>query len=264
MIGAIVGDVVGSRFEWDNTRTKDFKLFTNECFFTDDTVMSLAICQAFLATRSNHYKNLQQASIDIMQLLGRKYRDCTYGSRFRQWLNTDHPLPYNSYGNGAAMRVSACGYVGQTLEEVRAYSKAVTEISHNHPEGLKGAEATAISVYLARTGGSKNVIKSYIQDNYYLIDFTIDEIRPSYSFQGSCQGTVPYALQAFFESNSFEETLRTVMYLGGDSDTLGAIAGAVAGAYYGVPKAIRENTMKYLDSNLICVIEEFERTYRCF
>ena len=260
MLGAIIGDIVGSVYEFNNIKTKEFPFFGDEYehpFFTDDTVMSLSIAMALLQSKGN-YKNLSNDCIRYMQYIGQKYPFCGYGGSFYNWIFADDPQPYNSYGNGSAMRVSACGFVGKDLEEVKDLSRKVTEISHNHPEGLKGAEATAVAIYLAREGKSIKEIKDYITQNYYKIDFTLDEIRPTYRFNEICQDTVPQALEAFFESTSYEDAIRNAISIGGDSDTLGAITGGIAEAYYGIPKKIREEGKSFLDDTLKFILEEFE------
>lgn len=262
MIGAIIGDIAGSRFEFNNHRSKNFEFFTKECFFTDDSVMSLAVCDALMKCKLD-FSDLSEQTVYSMQTIGRHYPYCGYGGSFCGWVFSENPKPYNSFGNGAAMRVSGCGYVGKTIEEVKMLSKAVTEVTHNHPEGLKGAEATAITVFLARTGKSLSEIRDYIVKNFYPLDFTLDSIRDSYKFNETCQDTVPQALEAFFESTDFEDAVRNAISIGGDSDTLAAITGAAAEAYYGVPSSIRataENT--YLDERLLNILRKFEATYK--
>ena len=268
MIGAIVGDIVGSRFEWDNCRSKDFTLFKEKgksrhpCFFTDDSVMTLAVAEAIFKWRQDgtgDYGDLSSLAVQMMQEFGRRFPHAGYGGHFHHWLHADNPQPYNSWGNGSAMRVSACGWAGQTLDEVKALSRAVTEVTHNHPEGIKGAEATAVATFLARTGRSMDEIKAVIVRDYYPLDFTLDEIRPAYEFDVSCQGSVPQALEAFFESTSFEDAIRNAISVGGDSDTIAAICGAVAGAYYGVPDDIREKAERFLDPCLLETLHAFER-----
>lgn len=260
MIGAIIGDIVGSRFEWNNHRSKDFDLLPHQCFFTDDSVMSLAVCDALMRCRPD-FSDLSEQAIHSMQEIGRPYPNCGYGGSFHKWMYSDNPHPYNSYGNGAAMRVSGCGYVGKSLEEVRLLSKAVTEVTHNHPEGIKGAEATAVAVYLARAGKSLVEIQDYITKNYYPIDFTLNSIRDSYRFNETCQNTVPQALEAFFESTDFEDAIRNAISIGGDSDTLAAITGAIAEAYYGVPASIRKLALTFLDKRLLKILMDFESFY---
>ena len=260
MIGAIIGDIVGSRFEWHNHRSKDFNLLTHKCFFTDDSVMSLAVCDALMKCKAD-YSDLSEQAVHSMQDVGRPYPLCGYGGSFRRWLYSDNPMPYNSYGNGAAMRVSGCGYVGKTIDEVKQLSKAVTEVTHNHPEGLKGAEATAVAVFLARTGKSLIEIQDYIIQNYYPLGFTLNSIRENYQFNETCQDTVPQALEAFFESTDFEDAIRNAISIGGDSDTLAAITGSVAEAYYGVPTSIRKHALTFLDERLLRILLEFENRY---
>lgn len=260
MIGAIIGDIVGSRFERNNHRSKDFDLLPPKCFFTDDSVMSLAVCDALMHSWCN-YNDLSKQAIYSMQKIGHQYLTCGYGASFFRWIYTDDPHPYNSYGNGAAMRVSGCGYVGGSIEEVKQLARAVTEVSHNHPEGLKGAEATAVAVFLARVGKSLIEIQDYITKNYYLFDFTLDSIRETYVFNETCQDTVPQALEAFFESTDFEDAIRNAISIGGDSDTLAAITGSVAEAYYGVPTNIRKLALDFLDERFLKILLEFENRY---
>ena len=256
MFGALIGDIVGSRFEWNNRKSKDFELFTDDCFATDDSIMSLAICKALLQKSSQN--DLSLLCIQCMQELGALYPDAGYGSRFTAWLTQKEPRPYQSFGNGAAMRVSATAYVGQSQEEVADLARAVTVISHNHPEGLKGALATATAVFLARTGQSQKAIKEAICANFYNVNFTLAEIRDSYSYDVTCQGTVPQALEAFFEAQSFEDAIRNAISLGGDSDTLAAITGSVAEAYFGIPPRLRARAMDFLDDRLLAIVTRFE------
>lgn len=260
MIGAIIGDIAGSRFEWHNIKTKQFKLLMRDCHFTDDTVMSLAVCEALMSCKSNH-SDLSKQAITYMQEIGKKYPHAGYGESFYHWLHEKSPKPYNSWGNGSAMRVSGCGYAAKSLEEVVQFSRMVTEVTHNHPEGIKGAEATAVAVYLARTGKNILEIRDYINKYYYPINFTLDSIRNEYKFDVSCQGSVPQALEAFFESRNFEDAIRNAISIGGDSDTIAAITGAVAEAYYGVPTSIRKHALTFLDERLLNILVEFENLY---
>ena len=270
MLGAIVGDIVGSRFEWHNRKSKNFtflkgaKESRHPCHFTDDTVMTLAVAAALADWRAAGGGSMDELSAMVvmrLQEFGRRYPRAGYGGAFRRWLSEETPLPYNSWGNGSAMRVSACGWAGRTLDEVKALSRAVTEVTHNHPEGIKGAEATAVATFLARTGKSMDEIRQYVLENYYKIDFTLDEIRPTYEFDVSCQGSVPQALEAFFESSSFEDAIRNAISIGGDSDTIGAICGAVAGAHYGVPDDIRAKAEGFLDAYLLETLHAFESVF---
>ena len=260
MIGAIIGDIVGSRFEWKNIKTKEFEFFTPKCFFTDDSVMTLALARAILDAGSDTNK-LGTLAVKYMREIGRKYPNCGYGGMFRQWLFSDRMRPYNSYGNGAAMRVSACGYAAIDAEESKLLSCKVTEVTHNHPEGIKGAEAAAVCIALAREGKSISEIRDYVDKNYYRMNFTLDGIRESYRFDVTCQGTVPQAIMAFLESVNFEDAIRNAVSIGGDSDTLGAITGGIAGAYYGIPDEIRRKASGFLDDFLLNILAEFENRY---
>ena len=279
MIGAMIGDIVGSRFEFNNHRSKDFELFTDACFVTDDTIMTLAVAKALLETdkafikgqkikgqitrqkkrQSEEYlERLSENTVLAMQMIGRKYPNCGYGGNFGQWIFSDNPQPYGSYGNGAAMRISPVGAIAESVDEVKLLSRAVTSVSHNHVEGLKGAEATAMAIFLARTGHSKDQIREYILENYYEIDFTLDEIRGSYRFDVTCQGTVPQAIEAFLEAVSFEDAIRNAISIGGDSDTLAAITGSIAEAYYGVPDELVVKALGYLDDELLGIYDEWQ------
>ena len=260
MLGAIIGDIVGSRFEWNNHRSKDFEFLTYKCFPTDDSIMSLAIAQAILVSKKDH-SDLSKNAIECMQNVGRNYLSCGYGGSFYGWIFSDDPKPYNSYGNGAAMRVSAAGFAANSIEEAKKLSRLVTEISHNHPEGIKGAEATAVAIFMAKTGSNIFEIRDYIDKNYYPMNFTLDEIRDTYHFNETCQGTVPQALQAFFESTGFEDAIRNAISIGGDSDTVAAICGGVAEAYYGIPTDIRKHALTFLDQKLMQLLILFENKY---
>lgn len=260
MLGALIGDIVGSRFEWDNIKTKEFDFLTYRCFVTDDSIMSLAVAKAILACNGS-YSNLGQKTVQYMQEVGRPYPLCGYGGMFRQWMYSDNPQPYGSFGNGAAMRVSACGFAATSMEEAISLSKQVTEVTHNHPEGIKGAEATTVAIYMARTGSSILEIRDYINDNYYPMNFTLDGIRDSYTFNETCQDTVPQAIMAFLESDSFEDAIRNAISIGGDSDTLAAITGGIAEAYYGIPAEIRKHALTFLDELQLSILNEFETKY---
>lgn len=222
--------------------------------------MSLAIAQAILVSKPNH-SDLSKNAIECMQSVGRNYPDCGYGGSFYNWMFSDNPKPYNSYGNGAAMRVSPAGFVATSLKEAKELSRLVTEVTHNHPEGIKGAEATAVAIYLAKSGSSILEIRDYINDNYYPMNFTLDDIRDTYKFNETCQDTVPQALQAFFESTDFEDAIRNAISIGGDSDTLAAICGGVAEAYYGIPTDIRKHALTFLDQKLMQLLILFENKY---
>ncbi len=270
MIGAIIGDIVGSRFEFNNHRSKEFELFTEECQVTDDSIMTLAIAKAIMETEkmkkpsidgdssNDEYDSLLgKMSIKYMQEIGRKYPHCGYGGMFSEWMFSEKPEPYNSFGNGAAMRISPVGFYARTENEACRLSESVTRVTHNHEEGIKGAEAAAVAIFMARRGLSKDEIREKIHSNYYSLNFTIDEIRSTYQFNETCQETVPQAIEAFLESTSFEDAIRTAISVGGDSDTLAAITGAIAEAYYGVPLEIKEKALTYLDKELRTIFDEW-------
>ena len=257
MIGAIIGDIAGSRFEWNNYRAKDFELMVDECFFTDDSVMTIAIGEAIRRTGGN-YDRLKEETIKAMQEIGRPYPHCGYGGSFFSWIYADEPKPYNSFGNGAAMRVSACWEAASNLEEAKHLSYVVTAVSHNHPEGLKGAEATVVAAFMARQGASMDEIRNMINENYYKLNFTLNSIRDTYEFNETCQDTVSQAIEAFWESTDFKDAIRNAVSVGGDSDTLAAITGTIAEAYYGVPKALQDRAFHFLDARLTKKLLDFE------
>lgn len=261
MLGAIIGDTVGSRFEWHNHRSKDFDFLTYKCEPTDDSIMTLAIAKAILKSEGNVNK-LSDLAVRYMQQLGRFYPDVGYGGAFRKWIRSNDPKPYGSLGNGAAMRVSPAGFAAKSLDEAKAMSKAVTKVTHNHPEGLKGAEATTVAIFMALHGKSMLEIRDYIDKNYYPMNFTLDDIRDSYQFNETCQDTVPQAMMAFFESTGFEDAIRNAISIGGDSDTLAAITGGIAEAYYGIPSEIRKHELTFLDERLLAILVEFENRYK--
>ncbi len=273
MLGAVIGDIVGSRFEFNNHRSKDFDLFTEDCFVTDDSIMTLAVAKALVeAVRTvpakkceledSFYDRLSVMTVKYMQAIGRDYPDCGYGGRFNQWVFSDDPKPYNSYGNGAAMRVSPAGILAESLRDAKRLAKTVTEVTHNHKEGIKGAEATAVAIYMARRGALKSEIRNYLVQCYYPLDFTIDAIRSVYRFNETCQETVPQAIQCFLESESFEDAIRTAISLGGDSDTLAAITGSIAGAYYGIPRNMGDKALTYLNKELCSLYDEWVAFYQ--
>lgn len=242
MYGAILGDIIGSPFEFDRgAKTKDFELFTKGCQFTDDSVMTAAIAEALIAVGSDATKEeIEEAVIVNMQDWGKRYPHAGYGGRFRYWLSDRSPNPYNSYGNGSAMRVSAVGWLYPTLERTREVAAYTAEVTHNHPEGIKGAEATASCIFLARHGVNKDGIREYVIKEFgYDLNRTLDEIRPTYHHVESCQQTVPEAIIAFLESENFEDAVRNAVSLGGDTDTLAAITGSIAEAFYDMSAILR-------------------------
>ena len=259
MIGAILGDMIGSPYEFDRSpKTKEFPLFSKHSEYTDDSVMTIAVADALLTTLGKADEEIKTALVDSMQKWGKKYPDAGYGGMFYRWLHSKHPEPYGSYGNGSAMRVSAAGWLFVTLEETRHVARLTAEVTHNHPEGIKGAEATASAIFMARTGSSKDEIRAYIiQEFGYDLSRTCDEIRPKYHHVESCQQTVPEAISAFLEGNDFEDVIRTAVSLGGDCDTLTCIAGGIAEAFYEVPEEIMLECKKRLPEDMLDVITRF-------
>lgn len=259
MLGAIIGDISGSRFEWNNIKTKEFELLTHYCHPTDDSNMTLAIAQAILQSKGN-MKNLAEKAVASMRELGKKYPR-GYGGGFKRWILSTDPKPYNSWGNGSAMRVSPCAWAASSMEEALKMSDVVTEVTHNHPEGMKGARAVTAAIFMARQGASILEIRDHIHETYYPLDFTLEQIRPTYSFDVSCQGSVPQAIEAFLESTSFEDTIRNAISIGGDSDTIAAIAGSIAEAYYGIPSDLRKHALTFLDKTQLDILNAFEEKY---
>ncbi len=280
MLGAIVGDIVGSVYEWHNIKTKEFPLFRDDCFFTDDTVMTCAVAEAVMNGGQ------KDDFIDAMKKYGRMYPHAGYGGRFGAWIFSDNREPYNSYGNGSAMRVSPCAWVMDRgscagtetrLSNVRAKAKFSAEVTHNHPEGIKGAMATADAIFMCRnsSGGycgdkeepvradpaeCKNRIRDHVEKEYgYDLSRTLDAIRPTYRFYVTCQDTVPQAIIAFLESTDFEDAIRNAISLGGDSDTLAAITGSIAEAAYGIPDWIKDKAYSYLDKPLKDVLRRWKK-----
>jgi ADP-ribosylglycohydrolase len=250
MLGAIVGDIIGSIYEVVNHRSKEFPLFGAGCRFTDDTVMTLAVADCLM--NDGNYT-------EYIKTYAQHYPNRGYGGRFIQWMQSDDMSPYNSWGNGSAMRVSSIGFALEDLNSVITEAKRSAEVTHNHPEGIKGAQATAVAIFMARKGQSKGQIKAAIAKSFgYDLSPTLDEIRPTYVFDVSCQGTVPQAITAFLESTNFEDAIRNAISLGGDSDTLACITGGIAEAFYGgVPEDIAKKALSYLDSNMREVVKEF-------
>ena len=261
MYGAILGDMIGSPYEFDmGDKTKDFPLFSEYSRFTDDSVMTIAVADAFLDAQPNaDIEWIRNRLVRGMQRYGKEFPHAGYGGMFRRWLRSKDPQPYGSYGNGSAMRVSAVAWIYDDLETVRSMARLSAEVTHNHQEGIKGAEATASAIYLARTGKSKEEIQTYIVENFgYDLSRTCDEIRPGYYHKESCQETVPEAITAFLEGESFEDVIRTAVSLGGDCDTLTCIAGAMAEGFYGVPEELKQECRTRLGKNLLEVLNRFD------
>lgn len=254
MIGAIAGDIIGSVFEWNNIKSKNFPLFSDKCFFTDDSILTIALADSIL-TGTPYVDNLKS--------FYHLYPNGGYGGSFHRWARSSRSEPYNSWGNGAAMRISPVGYVYNDLDTVLQKAKTFTELTHNHPEGIKGGQATAAAIFLARTGRTKEEIREYIQSNFdYDLSRHVDEIRPTYRFTESSQGTVPQAIRAFFDSTDFEDAIRNAVSLGGDTDTLACITGGIAQAFYGcVPKTIQKKVYLILDDRLRGITRRFMKQY---
>jgi ADP-ribosylglycohydrolase len=253
MVGAIAGDIIGSIYEQHGIKTKDFPLFQQQCRFTDDTVLTVAVADVLLHGGNYTHRFRQYYE---------QYPHAGYGLHFHIWARSQDPSPYNSFGNGSAMRVSPVAYAFEEIEQVRAEAARSAAVTHNHPEGIKGAEATASAVFLARKKASKQEIRLYVEREFaYDLSRTPDQIRPAYDFDVTCQGTVPAALSSFLCSDDFEDAVRNAVSLGGDSDTLACIAGSVAGAYYGVPRHIEEEVRSRIDEQLGSVVAAFSNRF---
>ncbi|MFO7881484.1 MAG: ADP-ribosylglycohydrolase family protein [Kosmotogaceae bacterium] len=254
MLGAIAGDIIGSVYEGIHIKTTDFPLFQNSSIFTDDTVLTIAVADSILSGTKYEEK---------LKEYFRRYPERGFGGMFMQWATSENTRPYNSWGNGSAMRVSPVGFAFDSIEKVLEESEKSAAVTHNHPEGIKGAQATAIAIFLARKHSSKKEIKDYISDNFnYDLSESLDSVKEWYSFDVSCQGTVPYALITFLESNDFEDAIRKSISLGGDSDTLACITGGIAQAYYKhIPGKIKKEVMKRLPVELKEIIEKFYEMY---
>jgi ADP-ribosylglycohydrolase len=254
LVGSLAGDIIGSVYEYCNIKTKDFLLFNKECSFTDDTVLTIAVADAIL-------NNLNFAQ--TFHRYGNVYKDRGYGLSFMRWLKSDNPKPYGSYGNGSAMRVSPAGLVCESVYDTMALAKKTAEVTHNHPEGIKGAQAVASAVYLARHNYDKNEIKKFIEKEFeYDLSFTLDQIRDIYCFDETCQGTVPFALVAFLESKNFEDAIRLAISIGGDSDTIACITGSIAGGFYHeIPREIVDFVYLLIPNEFKVMIREFDECY---
>lgn len=254
IIGAIAGDIIGSVFEWDNVKTTQFPLLPDGSDFTDDTVLTVAVADAIL-----HDKDFA----GTIWKYGREYPGRGYGGFFLDWLQSEDRKPYGSYGNGSAMRVSPVGFAFDTLEEVMEVAMQTAEVTHNHPEGIKGAQAVASAVFLARKGRSKDQIKKYVTETFgYNLDFTLDGIRSYYTFDATCRGSVPQAVRAFLESADYEEAIRLAVSIGGDSDTIACITGGIAAAYYKeIPACILDFVYGILPESFIDVLQRFDKKF---
>ena len=247
MLGAIIGDICGSRYEFDNNKSYGhIRLFKEGSCPTDDSVMTAAVARALMDSAGMEHPEVFTALVDSMHYYGHLFSRAGYGGRFRTWLKESLRKPYNSYGNGSAMRVSAVGWMYPTLEETLEYAEISACVTHDHPEGIKGAKAIAAAIFLARTGASKEQIRAYTEANFYKLDFTLDEIRPTYRFNETCQGSCPQAIEAFLESSSFEDAVKLAISVGGDTDTIAAMTGSIAEAFYGVPAEIAAMAFKVM------------------
>jgi len=260
MYGALLGDMIGAPYEFDRgDKTKEFPLFCKYSHFTDDSVMTIAVAEALLDFRFREDEEFKAGLVESMRKWGKKYPDAGYGRKFYHWLHARHPEPYGSYGNGSAMRVSSAGWLFDTLAETRHMARLTAEVTHNHPEGIKGAEATASAIFLARTGHSKDEIRDYIVREFgYDLSRTCDQIRPGYYHNESCQKTVPEAITAFLVGTDFEDVIRTAVSLGGDCDTLTCIAGSIAEAFYGVPAILEAECKNRLPEDMLYILGRFD------
>ena len=261
LYGAILGDIIGSPFEFRRIRqkSKDFELFSKDSKFTDDTVMTIAVADAILRTGDEKDGRILFSNVEKEMLYyGKKYPDSGYGGKFREWLESKNPKPYNSFGNGSAMRVSAAGWICNSMFDTRECARMTSRPTHNHPEGVKGAMAVASAILLARKGSSKAEIKNYIESEFdYNLSRSLDDIRKTYEFDETCQGSVPESIIAFLESEDFEDAIRNAVSLGGDADTQAAIAGSIAEAFYGIPENLVKKCREYLPKNMLEILDNF-------
>jgi len=260
MIGAIIGDISGSKYEFDNIRSKGFDLLIEGSFFTDDTVMTLAVAKALLECNGN-YANLDQVVIKTMQDLGRKYPDSGYGNYFSQWLIDSDPKPYESKGNGGAMRVSPVAYVARDLDEVKALSYKVTSVTHNSEEALLSAEAVASCIFLARKGYSKSEIEKFVETHYYNLDYDYESLNKHYKFTELAKQSVPQAIFCFLQGKSFDDVIKTAISIGGDSDTIACIAGSIAGEFFPILNSEKQEALGFLTEELRDIYLAFEKEF---
>ena len=263
MLGAIFGDIVGSVYEFDNTHDYGFVLLSRYSRPTDDSYMTLAVAKALMDSWGMDDDSIRACLVKEMQAIGRRYPDAGYGGMFYRWLRQRNPQPYNSFGNGSGMRVSPAGWLYQTLEDTLHAAKLTAEVTHNHPEGIKGAQAIAAAIFLARAGADKKQIRKYAEDSFgYDLDRTLEEIRPTYQFYAICQRSVPEAIIAFLEGEDYEDTIRKAISLGGDSDTIACMAGGIAEAFFGMPDYYKADAMKRLDQPMRQIVTDFQEFRR--
>ncbi len=261
MLGAIIGDIAGSKYENNNIKHIDFKLLDKDCHFTDDTVCTLAVAKSLVECNGD-YIDLQQKVAQNLKSLCTMYDGVGYGKKFLEWLSLENPEPYESFGNGAAMRVSPVSYVAQNIDQVKALAYKVTSVTHNSKQALKAGECIAVCVFMARKGFSKTEIKKYVQENYYNLDFDIEELRKNYTYDSTCDGSVPQAIFCFLKGKSFEHSIKLAISIGGDSDTIACITGAIAQGYYDVPYLTAMAALKYLPQSLQDIYYNFVETFR--
>ena len=260
MLGALIGDIAGSPYDWSNCQSKDFPLLEPRCRMTDDSVMTAAVASAVLMGDLENLDAFRQNVITEMRRLGNQFPGLGYGPRFERWLKAEDPQPYHSLGNGSAMRVSPVAWAAESLSQCLSLAKASAEVTHDHPDGIAGACCVAGAVYLARTGADKEAIRDHVT-RYYPLNFTLDEIREAYQFDVSCAGSVPQAMEAFLEAADFEDAIRGAVSIGGDSDTIACMAGAVAAAFYGIPRDIREAALPFLEGEVRNIFDRFIQVY---
>lgn len=260
MLGALIGDIAGSPYEWSNCKSKEFPLLEPRCRMTDDSVMTAAVASAVLMGDLDNLDTFRQNVIAEMRRLGNLFPGLGYGPRFEKWLKAEDPRPYHSLGNGSAMRVSPVAWAAESLSQCLALAKASAEVTHDHPDGIAGACCVAGAVYLARMGEDKAAIRDHVT-RYYPLNFTLDEIRDDYQFDVSCAGSVPQAMEAFLEAADFEDAIRGAVSVGGDSDTIACMAGAVAAAFYGIPRDIREKALPFLEGEVRNIFDRFIQVY---
>ena len=261
MIGAIIGDIAGSKYEFCNINHTNFDLLDKDCHFTDDTVCTLAIAKAILDCEGD-YINLQQKTILALKEVCNNHLDAGYGERFKKWLKDSEAQPYHSFGNGAGMRISPVCFVAQNIDQLKQLSYQVTSITHNDPSAIKGAEAVSICAFLAHKGFSKTEIKKYIQENYYDLNFDLQKLRDTYTFDVSCDGSIPQAIFCFLESKSFTDAIKLAISIGGDSDTIACITGAIAQGYYSVPKILESQALSFLTPDLLEIYNNFTQKFK--
>ena len=265
MIGAIIGDIAGSPYEFKGIKHKDFDLFEDRSRFTDDTAMTIAVADALMSLEGGESdEEIRLALAFSMKRWGRRYLNAGYGREFREWLESDDLEPYYSYGNGSAMRVSSTGWLYDDIDTVRHMARLSAEVTHNHPEGIKGAEAVASAIFLVRKGADRDEVKEYLEENFdYDLGLSLDDIRPGYSFDVTCMGSVPESIICYLECDSFEDAVRNAVSIGGDSDTMACMAGAIAEAEYGVPEELVDEAEAFLNEDMLDVLDRFRDLTEC-